>query len=227
MRLKIIQKLSRLLSVQRGKEYLKSGAFLHAWMEMPYHWRKSLSHTGGVRRRELLRPRHELKWHPYGASRSRTQKTFDPGNKVYAFALRLLWNHIYEQSGWNEVTRGGIFESIFAYVNLKNKKPDGRVGRDSSWTEAAEFIDESCYCTWMFMLLHADEAIWQNFSIFRDKILQELIQHDESQYLRAMTHSVSGMQLPDFVQELIQHDESQCLRAMTHSVSGMQLPDFV
>jgi len=39
MRLKIIQKLSRLLDVHRGNAHLKSGAFLHSWMEMPYQWR--------------------------------------------------------------------------------------------------------------------------------------------------------------------------------------------
>ena len=205
MRHNVIQKLSRLLDEQRGNAHLQSGALLHAWMDMPHRWRKSLSHAGGVRRRELLRPLH----------RSCTQETFDPGSTIYAFALRLLWNHVYEQCSWSDVTCGDIFESIFAYVNLKSKKPDGRVSRDTSWTEAAEFIDELCYCAWMFMLLHTGEAIWQNFHIFRDKIWQELMQHDESQSLRAMTHSVSGMQLPDFAQELIQHDESQCLRDAT------------
>jgi len=178
MRLKIIQKLSRLLDVHRGNAHLKSGAFLHSWMEMPYQWRKSLSHKGGVRRRKVLRSRHGERCNPCGASRSRTQETFDPGNTVYAFALRLLWNHVYEQAGWNQVTCGDIFESILAYVNLRNKRRDGPVGRDSSWTAVADFIDALCYCTWMFMLLHAEETIWQNFSIFRDQILQELILHD-------------------------------------------------
>jgi len=85
---------------------------------------------------------------------------------------------VYEQAGWNQVTCGDIFESILAYVNLRNKRRDGPVGRDSSWTAVADFIDALCYCTWMFMLLHAEETIWQNFSIFRDQILQELILHD-------------------------------------------------
>ena len=84
---------------------------------------------------------------------------------------------MWEQAGWNQETCGDIFESIFAFVKLRNETLDGHAGRESEIKMAA-FIDSLCYCTWAYVLLHAEEKIWHDFSIFRGNILETLMQHD-------------------------------------------------
>ena len=171
--------LSNLLEIKMKNVHLKSGDFLNLWMTLPHRWRKSLSHHGAVRLRPVLSPKLGYRDTPkWKMKQLDADEYFDPGNIVYMFALRLVWNQIWEPAGWNKETCGDIFESSLGYVKVRNDAGLAVAERKSE-IQLAAFIDSLCYCTWAFMWFSgADHLTWSNFSIFHETMIQALLEFD-------------------------------------------------
>ena len=158
------------------------GCFFKFVVNLPHRWRKSHSHHGAVCRRPGLRPKLAYRDTPKWKKKKKkldADEYFDPGNTVCSFALRLMWNHIWEPAGWSKETCGDIFESILGYVKLRSEAGLKDAERESE-IKVAAFIDSLCYCTWAFMwfVSGGDHPIWSDFSIFHDTIFQALLQDD-------------------------------------------------
>jgi len=146
------------------------GKFLKVWMsDLSYSMRKGLSHYGAIRRRSASDPvgRHEIfTITTHDRDFILDEKLyFDPGNLVYSFAFRLLWNDIWQQCGWNQETMGDIIESIlgFHYLNVLH-------GRECVPAKAlSNFFEDLSYNVWRVLLYSGDESLWRTgFPAFHD-----------------------------------------------------------
>lgn len=83
---------------------------------------------------------------------------FDPGNRVYAYALRLIWPDVLDRRNWNNGTCGDIVEALLGYAFLNpHSVPAKRL---------AEFFDVLCYSVFQ-LLLHGPSCNWYLFDQFR------------------------------------------------------------
>ena len=89
-------------------------ACFRAWMTLPHRVRKDLSYQGGIRV-QLGESRMSVHCGALDA-RVRADDSFqyhDPGNFIYALAMRLMWPE-FGEGGYNQETIGDIFEGILA-----------------------------------------------------------------------------------------------------------------
>ena len=76
------------------------------WMELPFQYRKDLSHEGAVKT--------EHRYHPvHGWCEHMRSCWFDPSNAVYAMVLGAICPAI-SRTGWNDETIGDICEAWLA-----------------------------------------------------------------------------------------------------------------
>ena len=83
--------------------------FVYAWMSLSHKTRKDYSHEIGA----------YLVWRKPGDTvdcvcPQTGQRFFDPGNWFYACLFDHLWPRLHCE-GWNEETKGDVFEGIFGY----------------------------------------------------------------------------------------------------------------
>ena len=150
------------------------GKFVEKWMnDLSYDIRKGLSYYGAIRRRSASDPggRHGI--FVFTATKHDRafildqRSYFDPGNLVYSFAFRLLWNDVWQKNGWNTETTGDIIEAILGLhyqAVLQNREcaPARRLSR---------LFDELTYNVWRVLLYSNDESLWRNgFPSFHDWI---------------------------------------------------------
>ena len=90
-------------------------AFFQEWMTLPYRLRKDLSYHGGIRMQpgEVRMAVHNGELDVRNRAAAEVQY-HDPGNFIYALAMRLMWPEFGEQHGYNQETIGDIFEGILA-----------------------------------------------------------------------------------------------------------------
>ena len=89
-------------------------ALFRDWMALPYRIRKDLSYHGGIR----IQPGESRMLVHFGAEDTRARaeaacQYHDPGNFIYALAMRLIWPEFW-QEGYNQETIGDVFEGILA-----------------------------------------------------------------------------------------------------------------
>ena len=102
-------------------------AVFQTWMLMPSTIRKFYSYYGGIRVRDG--DDHMSLVFPYGGqgahSRDRCSSVdklyHDPGNWIYALAMRMMWPDFLDASQpYNNETIGDIFEGILGHWYLRN-----------------------------------------------------------------------------------------------------------
>ena len=73
---------------------------------------------------------------------------YDPGNLVYMYAMKLMFNEIFASVNWNRETVGDIFESILGLYYLR-----GRGGKQCPITlvRMAEWLDQYISAIYEFM----------------------------------------------------------------------------
>ena len=79
--------------------------FVYRWMELPRRVRKVYSYNGAIRCRDGSDPKHYF-------CQIDKQHYFDPTNWMYALTMRLMMPQMMKEVGWNNETKGDIFESI-------------------------------------------------------------------------------------------------------------------
>jgi len=145
------------------------GKFLQAWMNgLSYSQRKSFSHYGAIRRRSATDPvgRTTVMRTTTIATHERDfilneTNYFDPGNRVYSFAFRLLWDDLQKEHGWNEETMGDIIESILGYHYLcVEHRIEGKVGPAPRLL--SNFLDDLAYNVWRVLVYSTNANLWQN-----------------------------------------------------------------
>ena len=88
--------------------------FFREWMTLPHRIRKELSYHGGIR---VQQGESRMSVH-CGTLDARVRaddscQFHDPGNFIYALAMRLMWPE-FGRDGYNQETIGDIFEGILA-----------------------------------------------------------------------------------------------------------------
>ena len=86
---------------------------VQAWMDMPRSTRKNLSYNGAV----CSRQGDPVHYHCPETG----QNYFDPGNRIYTNALRLLAPELTDLP-WNAETRGDICESIMGFAFILERR---------------------------------------------------------------------------------------------------------
>ena len=85
------------------------------------------------------------------------EEYFDPGNLVYMFAMRLVFENVFTVEGmnWNAETVGDIFESILGLSWLRKSQQPAPNTAIAEWIDPksaiAEWIDEYVFCIVKFM----------------------------------------------------------------------------
>ena len=88
-------------------------AFFQEWMNLPYRLRKNLSYHGGIRIQhgEVRMAVRNGELDDASLRAAEAVHYHDPGNFIYALAMRLMWLEFGEH-GYNQETIGDIFEGI-------------------------------------------------------------------------------------------------------------------
>ena len=96
------------------------GRFIVEWMSKLSHAeRKNFSYYGAIHRRNTTDPLgRTIATVDTQAFLLDERRYFDPGNLVYSYAFRALWDNLYEEYQWSEETMGDIIEGIMGYCYL-------------------------------------------------------------------------------------------------------------
>jgi len=150
------------------------GKFMEKWMsDLSYDNRKGLSHYGAICRRQARDPIGRRAIFDFTTTKHDRafildeRSCFDPGNLVYTFAFRLLWDDVWQKYHWNAETTGDIIEGILGLhyqAVLQNREcvPARRLSR---------LLDDLTYNVWRVLWFHNDESLWRNgFPWFHDWI---------------------------------------------------------
>jgi len=168
-----IAELRRIVLSVSSALQARIGKFVEKWMsDLSYADRKALSHYGAIRRRSPNDPsgrKGVLGFTVTNLDRPfilDERNYFDPGNLVYSFAFRLLWNDVWQKYGWNSETIGDIIEAILGFHYQQVLQNREHVPARS----LSRLFDDLTYNVYRVLLYSNDDRLWCNFHAFHDWI---------------------------------------------------------